>query len=245
MVKRAGTPFRRGETPVGIVSGSGIHLRPLLDEVLLELPFAEVDGVAAATVAGHDGSFVFGRCEGLPLVLQSGRIHLYEGHAPDAVAATADALHGFGVRTLILTNAAGGLEESLVPGDWVAADSVLAWRFQGHTFPERMIPDFLVPGCRTTGTYSWMHGPCYETRAEIRALQAMGGKTVGMSVALELERCQQRGIRAGVVSCVTNNCTAQEPLSHAQVVETAARASAHLCGILRGFIGTTVAVSGH
>lgn len=237
MVKGVEAIFRAGERPTGIVSGSGIHLRPVLDEVLMELPFAEVEGVATATVAGHDGRFVFGRCGGRPVVLQAGRIHLYEGHGYNAVTATVDALHGFGVNRLILTNAAGGLEPDLSPGDWVAADRVLAWRFRAHAFPERMTPDFIVPGCRATGTYIWIHGPCYETRAEIRALQAMGGKTVGMSVAPEIERCQQLGMRAGVVSCVTNNCTTQESLSHLQVVEAARKASEHLCEILRAFIG--------
>lgn len=230
--------FRAGERPTGIVSGSGIHLRPLLDEVLLELPFSEVEGVAAASVAGHDGAFLFGRCAGFPVVLQAGRIHLYEGHDYQAVTATVDALRAFGVDRLILTNAAGGLDADLEPGDWVAADSVLTWRFAGHPFPERMTPDFLVPNCRAVGTYIWMHGPCYETPAEIRALQAMGGKTVGMSVAPELERCRQLGMRAGVVSCVTNNCTAQESLSHLQVVDAAQKASEHLCALLRGFIGS-------
>lgn len=223
--------------PIGIVSGSGIHLRPLLDEVLLELPFADVEGVTAAAVAGHEGTFVFGRCGALPVLLQSGRIHLYEGHTLATVTAPVNALHRFGVRTLVLTNAAGGLAADLVPGDWVAADAVLAWRFQGHAFPARMVPDFIVPGCRAVGTYIWMHGPCYETRAEIGALQQMGGATVGMSIAPEIERCHQLGMRAGVVSCVTNNCTTQESLLHAQVVEAAARASEHLCGLLRDFIG--------
>lgn len=237
MVKEAGKIFGVGENPTGIVSGSGIHLRPLLDEVLLELPFSRVDGVAAATVTGHDGAFIFGRCNGRPVILQSGRIHLYEGHSPEVVSGTVDALHRFGVRTLILTNAAGGLEEGLAPGDWVAADTVLAWRFRAHRFPEKMTPDFIVPGCRAQGIYIWMHGPCYETRAEIRALQVMGGKTVGMSVAPELERCHALGMKAGVVSCVTNNCTTQESLSHVQVVKAAARASEHLCELLRDFIG--------
>jgi purine-nucleoside phosphorylase len=237
MVKDCEAIFRAGERPTGIVSGSGIHLRPLLDEVVLEVPFAEVDGVATASVAGHDGHFVFGRCGGFPVVLQAGRIHLYEGHGYEAVTATVDALRSFGVDALILTNAAGGLAPELAPGDWVAADQVLAWRFAAHAFPERMTPDFIVPGCRATGSYIWMHGPCYETRAEIRALQAMGGITVGMSVAPELERCRQLGMRAGVVSCVTNNCTTQESLSHVQVVDAARKASEHLCEILREFIG--------
>lgn len=232
MVVRAADIFGAGPAPVGIVSGSGIHLRPLLDEILREISF-EAAGVPAAGTAGHEGRFIFGRCGGLPLILQSGRIHLYEGHSIDAVTSTVDALYQMGVRSVILTNAAGGLDEVLSPGDLVAVEEVRAWPFRGHAFPERMCPAFVVPGCTASGVYVWMHGPCYETRAEIQALQRLGATCVGMSLAAEVERCQQLGIRAGAISCVTNDCTTQESLSHAQVVAVAERASDELCTIIR------------
>lgn len=241
MVGPAAELFHSPVPPVGVVSGSGINLRPLLDEVLGETSFDRAAGISAAGVAGHDGAFVFGRCGGTPLVLQAGRIHLYEGHSPEMVASTVDALHGFGVRSLILTNAAGGLDDALVPGDLVAAEEVVPWRYRAHVFPERMRPAFVVPGCRTSGTYFWMHGPCYETRAEIAALRRLGGMTVGMSIAVELERCLQLGVRAGVISCVTNDCTTPETLSHVQVVETAARASSALCGVIRDYLQAATA----
>lgn len=236
MVASSQNPFGPGVSPVGIVSGSGIHLRPLLDEVLGETSFVDAAGISAAGLAGHEGTFVFGYCAGVPVVLQAGRIHLYEGHSVTMVASTVDALYGFGVRSLILTNAVGGLDAALVPGDLVAAEEVVSWQFRGHAFPPRMKPTFILPGCTAAGTYIWMHGPCYETRAEIAALRRMGGMTVGMSIAVELERCIQRGIRAGVVSCVTNDCTSQEVLSHEQVVATAARSSDVLCGVLRAYL---------
>lgn len=235
MVEDCSEVFRPGEQPAGIVSGSGINLRPLLDEVIREVSFTRA-GIPAAGTAGHAGVFVFGRCGDVPVILQSGRLHLYEGHDYETAVSAVDALYRFGVRALILTNAAGGLDEALAPGDLVAAEEVLSWRFQAHAFPERMRPAFVVPGCTAAGAYIWMHGPCYETRAEIRALQHMGGATVGMSAAAELERCQALGIRAGIVSCVTNDCTSQQSLSHAEVVTVAERASGELCGLLRDYL---------
>lgn len=241
MVNSSRNPFGAGISPVGIVSGSGINLRPLLDEVLGETSFVDAAGISAAGIAGHEGTFVFGYCAGVPVVLQAGRIHLYEGHSVAMVATTVDALYRFGVRALILTNAVGGLDDALVPGDLVAASEVLCWQYRSHNFPQRMQPAFVIPGCTAAGTYIWMHGPCYETRAEIAALRRMGGMTVGMSIAVELERCMQRGIRAGVVSCVTNDCTSQEVLSHEQVVATAARSSDALCRTIRAYLRAHVA----
>lgn len=237
MVSHAQELFPGEGAPTAIVAGSGIHLRPLLDEVLRELPFGAVPGLAPARVPGHEGRYVFGRAGGVPVILQLGRIHLYEGHPPEAVAATVDALVAFGAGRLLMTNAAGGLDPALNPGDWVAAETVVPWRYRDHAFPEGLTPAFTLPGCRATGQYMWMHGPCYETRAEIRALQALGGKTVGMSTALELQRANTLGLPAGIVSCVTNNCTTQESLSHDTVVATAARASEEIVGRLRGWLG--------
>ena len=223
--------------PLGIVSGSGINLRSLLDEVREERSFADAGAISGSGIAGHDGVFVFGRCDGVPVIVQAGRIHLYEGHTPAQVAATIDTLYGFGVRKLILTNAVGGLSSSLLPGDLVAARRVKTWPCRRCSLPDSMEPEFVVPGCDAAGTYIWMHGPCYETRAEIKALQRMGGLTVGMSLPLELARCQQLGVAVGVVSCVTNDCTRHdEALTHRQVVATATKASHRLANLLRRYI---------
>jgi len=230
-------PFAPGELVVGVVSGSGINLRPLLDEVYGEYPFADALGVPGSVV-GHDGVFVFGRSGGVALVLQAGRLHLYEGHPPDRVAATVDRLYGFGVRELILTNAVGGLDPALRPGQLVRPTAVDTWPYRNHKFPENLGPDVAIPGCDAAGRYVWMHGPCYETRAEIRALQAMGAVIVGMSLPLELARCRELGIVTGVVCCVTNDCTRPGAvLTHEDVVATAARASTRLAEVLRRYLG--------
>jgi purine-nucleoside phosphorylase len=239
MVDSLSNPFFPGESPVGVVSGSGLNLRALFDEVQGERAFSDFEHMPASHIAGHDGVFVFGRCGAVPVVLQAGRIHLYEGHRPSDVVSTIDALYRFGVRRLILTNAVGGLDASLSPGDLVAADRVESWRYTPHQFPAPMIPPISIPGCDAMGTYMWMHGPCYETRAEIAALQHMGALTVGMSLPLELARCEELGIEAGVVSCVTNDCTRHdETLTHDHVVETAARASERLAKLLRDYTQT-------
>lgn len=235
--------FGAEASPVGVVSGSGLNLRSLLDEEAGVVTFSEVLGLPGAAVKGHDGVFRFGHCGEVPLILQSGRIHLYEGHSASAVASTVDALHRFGVRRLLLTNAVGGLASDLPLGALVGATAIKTWPFRHHPFSFSGRPAFRVPGCDAEGTYYWMHGPCYETRAEIAALQRLGGMTVGMSLPLELERCEALGMAGGVVSCVTNDCT--QPgvvVTHDEVVRTAKNASTRLAALLRRWLaGLTTA----
>ncbi len=234
MVKNPSDYFSTGDEPIGVVSGSGLNLRSLLDEEGGTVSFAEVLGIDGAAVKGHDGLFIFGRCGGVPLILQSGRIHFYEGHPASSVASTVDALYRFKVRRLLLTNAVGGLSPDLPLGALVGATAVKTWPFRHHTFSFSGRPAYRVPGCDAEGTYYWMHGPCYETRAEIEALQRLGALTVGMSLPLELERCEALGVAAGVVSCVTNDCTRPGAIvTHDEVVQTAAKASKRLASLLR------------
>jgi purine-nucleoside phosphorylase len=133
----------------------------------------------------------------------------------------------------------------MVPGDLVAVTCLRTWRYVG--WPQRptaIEPDFMLSGCRHEGEYIWMHGPSYETRAEIRALQRLGGAVVGMSTAPEVARCRERGIRAAVVSCVTNNCCAPGPVSHDSVVRAARAASTALVQLLRSEIPAVTRVQG-
>lgn len=218
---------------VGIVAGSGINLRDLFDRVESEVPFRDVPGLVSGHVPGHDSVFVRGTAGGVPLTLQCGRLHPYEGLDFDAVTRSVDVLQAYGARTIVFTNAVGGLLPELAPGDLVAADAVRAWRYARYALPAEIVPDFVLPHADARGVYCWMHGPCYETRAEIAALQRLGAATVGMSTAPEMARCQTRGIRAGVVSCVTNSCVRPVRLSHDHVVATARRASGRLVRLLR------------
>lgn len=219
--------------PIGIVAGSGIDLRDLFDSTPATTAFAELPGLAEGHVAGHASVFLRGHCAGRPLVVQCGRLHAYEGLDFATVTRTVDALHAFGVRTVLFTNAVGGLLPALEPGDLVAADAVCAWHYTGFALPRHITPDFVPPHCDAQGTYYWMHGPCYETQAEIAALQRLGAATVGMSTAPELLRCTALGVRAGVISCVTNSCVRPERLTHDGVLATARKASEKLCRLLR------------
>lgn len=219
---------------VGIVAGSGIALDALLDERFEEHGFSDIPELKSTGVGGHSGKFVRGRCGRVEVVLQTGRLHFYEGLEYAAVTRTVDAMRSFGVATVVFTNAAGGLDERMTPGDLMSATDLRLWPFgDWNARPERVVPDFVVEGAQFRGRYLWMHGPCYETRAEIAALRSLGGDAVGMSTAPEMVRCHELGMRAGAVSCITNNCCVPEVLTHAHVVETAHRASAELVALIR------------
>ena len=225
-----------GTSPIGIVSGSGIDLRGLLDEAWSEQHFAERDNLAKGSVEGHACKFVRGKCANREVLLQCGRLHAYEGLDCAAVARPVDVLHAQGVRTVVLTNAVGGLRPEMAPGDLVAADAIKPWPLLRFPLPESIAPDFVVPGCDFVGPYMWMPGPAYETRAEIAMLGRLGGAVVGMSAAPEVLRCQELGMRAAVISCVTNSCCRPQILTHEHVIETAQRASGKLVGLLRAAV---------
>jgi purine-nucleoside phosphorylase len=221
-------------SPVGVVAGSGIKLEALLDQVLWERPFSEFDGLAPLTVLGHTGRFVHGLSGDVPIIIQCGRIHLYEGAGLEAVTRPVDVLHQLGAQRIILTNAAGGLDPEMRPGELVAAERVVLWpcrRWASH--PESLSVDWTMPRCDRTGIYAWMHGPTYETKAEIATLQAAGVMAVGMSVAPELHRARTLGIPVAVASCITNVCTTTERLLHTQVLETAHGSSSRIVDVLR------------
>ncbi len=213
---------------VAVVAGSGMVLDDLIQEPGPSLPFSDFPNLPRTGVAGHAGVFRFGRCAGIDLVVQSGRLHLYEGLTPEAVMATVDVLAGFGVSTIVFTNAAGGLRPELAPGDLVAADRIDLWPCRRWSDAPASIPTDFRPRADAVGPYRWVHGPSYETPAEIRALQRLGGATVGMSTAPELWRCRQRGIRAAVLSCVTNSCCRPQALTHDHVLAAARDAGPRL-----------------
>lgn len=224
---------------IGVVSGSGLDITGLLDDVDSEHVFDTVPGRTDGTVPGHDYGFVRGRCGPCRIVLQRGRRHLYEGLSCQAVVQTVDAMHRFGVRTLLFTNVAGALRPDLSPGDLVAIDRLRLWPYvRWPDQPEALPTDFVMPGCDLTAAYQWMHGPCYETRAEIAALRRLGSTVVGMSTAPEVARCRELGIRAGIISCVTNVCGGPQVLTHDHVVAVARQASARLTALVREALPT-------
>lgn len=228
-------PMNREPATVGIVAGSGIELRDLLDEITSESLFSEFPQVAPIGVSGHSGRFVRGIAGKCPVIVQCGRLHFYEGFDYSTVARTVDVMAGFGAKTMVFTNAAGGLRPEMQPGDLLAVDAVRPFvRYKGWPdAPDKMSPDFVLPGCTHQGAYFWVHGPSYETRAEIAALRSLGAAAIGMSTAPELYRCRELGLRAAIISCITNNCCCPQHLTHEHVVETARRASARIVQLIR------------
>lgn len=224
-------------TPIGIVAGSGLELEAILDAVDQVVPFEQLPGLAPSGVPGHPGRFLIGWSGGVSVVLQSGRLHIYEGLSYHDVVRPVEVLAEMGARRIIFTNAAGGLRPEMVPGDLVAVQELRLWpcrRWPGY--PSRLNADFTISGCAYEGRYAWVHGPCYETRSEVMALQALGADLVGMSTAPELAHCKALGLKAAVVACVTNNCCVRQRLTHDHVIQTAQTASGKLRALLINFL---------
>lgn len=222
---------------VAVVSGSGIDLEPLLDAVEQSIPFTALPGLRSCSVAGHVGRYVLGRCGTHQVILQQGRLHVYEGLDIPHVVATVDALRKLGADTVVFTNAAGGLHPGMAPGHVMAVREVHVWPYRGWgAAPERIVPTFVLDGCDVGGAYLWVHGPSYETRSEIAAMQRLGVAAVGMSTAPELARASELGMGTAAVSCITNNCTRNEALTHDHVMAVARSASARIGALVREFV---------
>ena len=219
---------------VAVVAGSGIDLRPLFSRIDRVASFDEIPGLSSAEVPGHVGQFMLGWADTTPLILQCGRRHLYEGCGMATVRGTVDALRDFGADTIVFTNAAGGLLPELEPGSLMAVDRVLTWPCKAWSGqPPSIAVNAVVPGCDCSGAYIWMHGPSYETRAEIRALRRLGAGAVGMSTAPEMSRARELGLRTAAVSCITNSCLTPQVLTHRHVLDIAGRTSSRLVEVLR------------
>lgn len=231
------------EARIAIVAGSGIDLSGLLNGTGTSYSFRDFPELHDATIAGHPGRFVFGTLNGMPIVVQEGRLHFYEGLDYAAVTGVVDQLRDFGVERVVFTNAAGGLEAGMNAGHLMAAATLRAWPCAlWPEAPETHALDFTIPGCDSAGTYLWVHGPCYETRAEIQAMQHLGVDAVGMSTLPEAVRCAELGMECAAISCVTNNCCTPQHLTHEHVVATAQRASERLTRILRDALNERVGV---
>jgi purine-nucleoside phosphorylase len=228
----------RGE--IAIVCGSGLRLEGVLDAVDARIPFASIPGLGATRVLGHGNEFLGGTAHGVPVIVQTGRLHLYEGLDWNAATETLAVLQRAGVKLVVFTSAVGGLRENMVNGNLVAVREVRLWPSRAVPAPLSDAPvirtDVIVPSCDMEGVYHWMPGPCYETQAEIGAIRRMGSDVVGMSLGPEMLRCAELGMQCAAVSCVTNNCMINEIITHEGVLQTATTASARLTRILYDYI---------
>jgi purine-nucleoside phosphorylase len=203
-------------------------------------------------VPGHAGELIAGTLAGTRLLIASGRVHLYEGHSATEVTATVRLLAECGVRHLILTNAAGSLNEAHPPGAWMALTDQL--NLTG-TSPLMGGPNFhpmsgiYLPELRERfataaaaeqvplyqGIYAGVIGPQYETPAEIRMLQRLGADAVGMSTVLEAIQAHALGLEVAGFSCLTNWAAglSPEPLSHEAVLAAGREAAGSFCRLLK------------
>lgn len=251
----------RGTQPkVAIVLGSGLGF--LADEVKggIRIPYAEIPGFPQPGVMGHKGELVCGTLEGVPVVVQSGRFHLYEGHTAEVAALPVRVFHAVGIRTLIVTNAAGGVRPTFRPGTLMLIADHVNFMFRNPLIGpvregEERFPDMSAPYdpelralARDVarqekipleeGVYLSLLGPSFETPAEIRMLQRLGADAVGMSTVPEVIVARARGMRCLGFSTITNLAAgiSPVPLSHQEVLEVGARVGASLGAIVKGVV---------
>lgn len=243
---------RLGGIDYVVVLGSGLKALEQLEEAV-DVRYADIEGWSGATVAGHAGVLTLGRLAGSAtrVMVARGRHHVYEGHGVDEATRIARLAADLEVRGLVLTNAAGGLVGSWTPGDlMLLSDHInltglpackpneVPWHRQVYDPGLRV--RFLAAALRAgillrEGVYVGLLGPSYETEAEIRFLQAVGGQAVGMSTVLESVAAAVRGVPVAGVSCITNIAVRPEDLagtSHQEVVDVAGAASRRLDGLL-------------
>jgi purine-nucleoside phosphorylase len=254
----------RGKLPEGpevflvLGSGLGVLAEGLGDGV--SIPFNAIPGFPDAGVSGHAGQMVAGRLGGRPVLIQSGRFHLYEGYDPAVVAAPIRLAAQLGAGTVLLTNAAGGISRDLGPGSILLLKdhinfmgrSPLAGPVQGgeERFPDLSEPydgelrelarevaaDLGIP--LSEGVYAAVLGPSYETPAEIGLLARAGADAVGMSTVPEAITARALGLRVLAFSLVTNRAAglSSEPLRHDEVLEVGRESGKRLASIITSLL---------
>ena len=244
---------------LAFVLGSGFnHILSEMD-VAAEISYARLPGFPQPGVAGHEGRLCLGRLGGTPVLVLSGRAHYYEGHDMQRVTFAVRVLAAAGIRDLLLTNAAGGLNQKFAAGDFMALTDHLNFMganpLRGPEVPglkrfvdltdtydaglrRQMQRAARVSGMRLrTGVYLAVSGPSYETPAEIRAFARLGADAVGMSTVPEAIVARQCGLNVAGLSCITNLAAGRsgKKLSHAEVLETAERVKPQAGALLKNF----------
>ncbi len=249
-VLKSALPF---EPRIAVVLGTGLGEAAEAMDVHGRLPYADIPHHPVSTVASHEGQYLWGRWGGKELIALQGRFHLYEGYPPAQIAFPIRLLVGIGVRVLILSNAAGGLNPLFQPGDLMLITDHI--NFTGHNplvGPNLdeigpRFPDMTEPYCRDLqelargealrsglllreGVYVGVLGPSMETAAETRFLRAMGADAVGMSTIMEVITAVHAGLKVLGISVITNvnrpDCYEPAPLE--KVIATASSAAPRL-----------------
>ncbi len=252
------TPLR---PRIALVLGSGLGAFADSLSDAARIPYAEIPAFPKSTAIGHAGQLVIGNADRIPVAAMQGRVHLYEGYSPQEVAFPIRVFARMGVRAIILTNAAGGIDRSYSQGALVVIRDHI--NLQGHNplvgpnddrfgvrFPDMTRAydrDYRTMAREQAATlgitlhegiYAAMLGPSYETPAEIEFLHRIGADLVGMSTVTEVVAARHSGMKVLAISCVTNMAAGilDQPLNHAEVMETGERVRSTFEALLRAII---------
>jgi len=249
------------EARIAIVLGSGLGGFAEEFNDAVSLPYQEIPGFVSSTARGHAGSLVIGKVEGVPVLAMQGRVHYYEGYSLEEVTFPIRTFKLLGIDTLILTNAAGGIDVQLSQGALMVISDHLNLmgvnplrgpndeRF-GPRFPDlsevysRQLQELVIEESRALGItirrgiYAALAGPTYETPAEIHMLRAFGADAVGMSTVPEAIVARHMGLKVLGISCITNMAAgiSENPINHEEVMETGQRVRETFTQLLRRVI---------
>ena len=246
---------------VGVVLGSGLGALADRVESRVVIPYEEIPEFPATSVPGHEGKLVVGLLSGVPVAVLQGRVHLYEGASAEDVTFGVRMLGWFGVRSLLLTCAAGAVNTAFAPGQLVRIvdqlnltganplagpnDARLGTRFPDMGAPYDARLGGLLDACAArvgpalpSGVYAGLAGPSYETPAEIRMLRTLGADLVGMSTVLEVIAARHAGLRVAALALVTNLAAglAPAPIDHDEVLAAGAEARERLGRLLAAWV---------
>lgn len=251
---------------IGLILGSGLgSIANQMTETTV-IPYSEIPNFHQTSVEGHAGRMIIGNFDGVPVVTLQGRFHLYEGYTMEQVALPTRTIAALGIHTLILTNAAGGVNTSFRPGDLMFIEDHLNLMGDnplkgpnlaklGPRFPDlseaysKACLDILKTSAKElkipfqTGVYAGLLGPTYETPAEVRMLRTLGADAVGMSTVPETIAANHLGVRVLGVSCITNlaaGLTSQK-LSHTEVIDNSNLLAEKLTQLILHAIGKLAA----
>lgn len=243
---------------VAIILGSGMGSAASSFLARSQVSFEAVPGLAGTTVPGHSGILRLGSWSGKSVLVFEGRLHRYEGHDWQAVVAATSIAWQLGARILLLTNAAGGINENLVPGSLMAIRDHIEWTYpfcrrrrglettdapRPSPYSGRLLEKLAIAAGNVglelaTGTYAAVTGPCYETPAEIRALRAWGADAVGMSTSREIDRGHELGMECAAISFITNRAAGlgNTEISHAEVLAAVAAQVEKIASLIGEFV---------
>lgn len=256
-----------GGPEVGIILGSGLGALADVVQGAARLSYSEVPGLVPARVEGHAGVLAIGTLDGVGVAVFAGRYHFYEGHPPPLVGFPVRVAYALGARTLLVANAAGGINPRFAPGDlMLIADHI---NLSGHSplvgpvddgdvrFPDtsdaydhrlRALLHGAARRCAIPvreGVYAATLGPAYETPAEIRMLRTLGADAVGMSTVPEVLTARALSMRVAGISCIANMASGMTPapLAHAAVVQSATQTGKRFQALVRAWLASLAATA--